>query len=149
MKERVPSHGPPARCRVNTISRVLFLPSTTTVRRRSLNDFLVTLGGRIVTRRTTLGYSAVPDFVMRTGFYLAAFLRKISPSNAAHIVSVELKLESRHAAADILPLFAEILGQHVKGLRRIITRELLPLKDTPTSVSHLLPQKQIQPSQAN
>lgn len=54
------------------------------------------------------------------GFYLVAFLRQIGPSNAAKIQSVELTLDSLPNAANILPLFTEILKQHVKGLQELV-----------------------------
>lgn len=59
------------------------------------------------------------------GFYLVAFLRKIGAANASHIERIELTLGSLSNAADILPLFAEILKQHMKGLQRLaIARSL-------------------------
>ncbi|KAI4099491.1 MAG: hypothetical protein LQ339_005918 [Xanthoria mediterranea] len=54
------------------------------------------------------------------GFYIAGFLRKIGPSNAAKIHNLELTFSSLPNAADSLPLFSEILKQHIKGLRKLV-----------------------------
>ncbi|KAL8829853.1 MAG: hypothetical protein Q9170_005994 [Blastenia crenularia] len=54
------------------------------------------------------------------GFYLVVFLRMVGAHNAARITELELSLDSLPNAAGILPLFAEIIRQHMKGLRKIV-----------------------------
>ena len=59
------------------------------------------------------------------GFYIAGFLRKIGPSSAAKIHNLELTFSSLPNAADSLPLFSEILKQHIKGLRKLVIGRLI------------------------
>ncbi|KAL8652972.1 MAG: hypothetical protein Q9226_004038 [Calogaya cf. arnoldii] len=47
-------------------------------------------------------------------------LDRIGPSNAAKIERLELTFGALPEAADIFPLFAEIIRQHIKRLRRLV-----------------------------
>ena len=59
------------------------------------------------------------------GVYLVALLRRIGVANALRIERIELTLGSLQNALDILPLFSEILRQHVKGLQLLVVGKSL------------------------
>ena len=71
------------------------------------------------------------------GFYIVGFLRKIGPSNAAKICELELTFGSLRNAADILPVYSEILKQHIKGLRKLVIGRLIALAFLLNSLHHL------------
>lgn len=63
------------------------------------------------------------DFYEGGAFDFPRFLRQIGPSNAAEIRNVQLTFGDLPRAADHLPLYAEILTQHVTSLQKLIIGE--------------------------
>ncbi|KAL8700835.1 MAG: hypothetical protein Q9224_000783 [Gallowayella concinna] len=60
------------------------------------------------------------DFEEPCGLYLVTLFRTMGVSNVHRITYIELTLGSFPGAADIFPLFAEILRQHVKRLSCLV-----------------------------
>ena len=60
------------------------------------------------------------DYEDEVGFDLPCFLRQIGRSNVARIRTVQLTFGDLPRAAHYLPLYAEILKQHVTGLQKLI-----------------------------
>ncbi|KAI4169540.1 MAG: hypothetical protein LQ343_005620 [Gyalolechia ehrenbergii] len=59
------------------------------------------------------------------GLYLPAFLRKIGPTHASMITTIEIILGSLQLSTDIFPVFVETLRKHVKGLSKVVLGKLI------------------------
>ncbi len=57
-------------------------------------------------------------------FDFPRFLRQIGPLNAANIRNLQLTFGDLPRAADHLPLYAEVLKQHVFSLRELIISKI-------------------------
>lgn len=63
------------------------------------------------------------DFGPFPGFVFPAFLREIGPSNTAKIKDLEFIFPQLSRACHHFPLFAEILRQHIFGLKKLSIRK--------------------------